>query len=216
MYHTICDCIDTACFGDITFLFNFAMQVQQLKQNSCPMYTGKNCSAQQAANSNDYRTAVLHACASQSIATIGPHNLPHVKNKYTPPVWLLGLGYPQPSLFPTHPPYPLWQDIYDPIWWAAWNQGTGVNADLTNLFSSLPKCSIPTIKNNLRFIFDLTYQNKYQKISNVASWMSISSVFIKTPPASQNNDPLDHLLPFNVWLQAMSPIHFRMNLQTLY
>jgi hypothetical protein len=61
--HTIRDRIDAAYCGDIAFLFHSAMQVRRLKQNSRPTYTGQNHSAQQAADNDEYRTAVSRACA---------------------------------------------------------------------------------------------------------------------------------------------------------
>jgi len=84
--HTIRDRINAAYCGDIAFLFHSAMQVRRLKQNSCPTYTGHNRSAKQAADNDEYRTAVSRACASQFIATIGPTNISHVKKLYTPTV----------------------------------------------------------------------------------------------------------------------------------
>jgi len=98
--HTIRDRINAAYCGDIAFLFHSAMQVRRLKQNSRPTYTGQNRSAQQAADNDEYRTAVSRACASQSIATIGPTNITHVKKLYTPTVPTL--GYPHPSTFQNH------------------------------------------------------------------------------------------------------------------
>jgi ribosomal protein L31 len=57
--HTNRDRIDAAyCRGDIAFLFHSAMQVCRLKQNSHPTYTGQNRSAQQAADNDEYQTAV--------------------------------------------------------------------------------------------------------------------------------------------------------------
>ena len=148
--HTICDCIDAAYCGDIANLFHSAMQVCRLKQNSRPTYTGQNLSAQQAADNDEYPTAVSRAsCALQSIATIGPTNLTHVKKLYTPTVQLL--GYPHPSSFPTHQTYSLPGNICDTIQHAVHNKGAGVNADSIDLFSSLLNCSIPTVTNNLNF-----------------------------------------------------------------
>jgi hypothetical protein len=111
--HTICDCIDAAYCGNIAYLFHSAMQVCRLKQNSCPTYTGQKRSAQQAANNGEYQTAVSRACALQSIATIGPTNITHVKKLYTSTVPLL--GYPQPSSFPSHQTYSLPGNICNTI-----------------------------------------------------------------------------------------------------
>jgi hypothetical protein len=156
--HTIRDRINAAYCGDIAFLFHSAMQVRRLKQNSRPTYTGHNCSAQQATDNDEYRTAVSRACASQSIATIGPTNITHVKKLYTPTVPTL--GYPHPSTFQNHQTYSLPGNICNTIRHAAHNKGAGVNADSIDLFSSLLKCSIPTITDDLQFVFDLIYKNK--------------------------------------------------------
>ena len=156
--HTIRDRINATYCGDIAFLFHSAMQVRRLKQNSRPTYTGQNRSAQQAADNDEYRTAVSRACTSQSIATIGPANITHVKKLYTPTVPTL--GYPHPSSFQKHQTYSLPGNICDTIRHAARNKGAGVNADSIDLFSSLLKCSIPTITEDLQFIFDLIYKNK--------------------------------------------------------
>ena len=156
--HTIRDRINAAYCGDIAFLFHSAMQVCRLKQNSRPTYTGQNRSAQQAADNDEYRTAVSRACTSQSIATIGPANITHVKKLYTPTVPML--GYPHPSSFQKHQIYSLPGNICDTIRHAARNKGAGVNADSIDLFTSLLKCSIPTITEDLQFVFDLIYKNK--------------------------------------------------------
>ena len=134
------------------------MQVRRLKQNSRPTYTGHNRSAQQAADNDEYRTAVSRACASQSIATIGPTNITHVKKLYTSTVPTL--GYPHPSTLQNHQTYSLPGNICNTIRHAAHNKGAGVNADSIDLFSSLLKCSIPTITDDLQFVFDLIYKNK--------------------------------------------------------
>jgi hypothetical protein len=155
--HTIRDRIDAAYCGGIAFLFHSAMQVRRLKQNSRPTYTRQNCSDQQAADNDEYRTAVSRACALQSIATIGPTNLTHVKKLYTPTVPLL--GYPHPSSFPNHQTYSLPGNICDTIQHAARNKGAGVNTDSIDLFSSLLNCTIPTVTDDLQFVFNLIYKN---------------------------------------------------------
>ncbi len=111
--HTIRDCIDAAYCGDIAYLFHSAMQVCRLKQNSRPTYTGQYRSAQQTANNNEYQTTVSRACALQSIATMGPINITHVKKLYTSTVPLLGC--PRPSFFPSHQTYSLPGNICDTI-----------------------------------------------------------------------------------------------------
>ncbi len=157
------------------------MQVRPLTQNSRPTYTRQNCSAQQAADNNEYRTAVSRACASQSIATIGPNNLTHVKKLYTPTV--PSLGYPHPSSFPTHQTYSLPGNICDTIQHAACNKGACINTDSTDLFSLLLSCSIPTICDDLQFIIDLIYKNKLPD--------SIERYFTDNYLFCLNKDPLD-------------------------
>ena len=154
---TIRDRIDAAYCGDIAFLFNSAMNVKRLTQNTRPTYTGLNRSAQRAADNDEYRTAVSRACTSQSIATIGPNNLTHVKKLYTPTV--PPLGHPHHSSYPTHQTYSLPGHICDTIQHAARNKGAGINADSIDLFISLLKCPIPTIRDDLQFLFDMIYKN---------------------------------------------------------
>jgi hypothetical protein len=124
---------------------------------AAPHTPDKNCSAQQAADNDEYRTAVFRACALQSIATIGPTNLTHVKKLYTPTV--PSLGYPHPSSFPNHQTYSLPGNICDTIQHAACNKGVGVNANSIDLFSLLLNCSIPTVTDDLQFVFELIYKN---------------------------------------------------------
>ncbi len=138
--HTIRDRINAAYCGDIAFLFHSAMQVRRLKQNSRPIYTGHNRSGQQAADNDEYRTAVSRACTSQSIATFGSTNITHVKKLYTPAVPTL--GYPHPSTFQNHQTHSLPGNICDTIRHAAHNKGAGVNADSIDLF----KCETPRLK----------------------------------------------------------------------
>jgi hypothetical protein len=156
--HTIQDRIDAAYCGDIAFLFQSAMQVRRLTQNSRPTYTGQHRSAQQVANNDGYRAAIFRACASQSIAMIGPNNLTHVKKLYTPTV--PSLGYPHPCSFPTHQTYSLPGNIWDTIQHAACNKGAGINADSIDFLSSLLSCSIPTVCDDLQFIFNLIYKKQ--------------------------------------------------------
>jgi hypothetical protein len=102
--------------------------------------------------------AVSRACPSQSIATIGPQNITHVNKLYTKPV--PPHNYPDPSLFIPHQAHSLPGNICNTIRNAAKNKGAGVNADSIDLFTALVKCPIQTIEPDLRFIFNLIYQNK--------------------------------------------------------
>ncbi len=158
IHGTIRDRIDAAFSGDIAYLFNSAMQVQRLTQNTRPAYIGKNRSAQLAANNDEYRTAVSLACSSQSIATIGPHNISHVNKLYTQPVPPRNHLRPTPST--PHQSFSLPGDICNTILHAAKNKGAGINADSIDLFKDLVKHPNPSIKPDLHYIFDLIYQNK--------------------------------------------------------
>jgi hypothetical protein len=156
--NTIRDRIDAASSGDIAYLFNSAMNVQRLTQNTCPAYIGKNRSAQLAADNDEYRTAVSLECSSQYIATIGPHNISHINKLYTQPV--PPRNHQHPTTSTPSQPFSLPGDICKTILHAAKNKGAGINADTIDLFTTLVKSSIPTVKPDLHFIFNLIYQNK--------------------------------------------------------
>jgi len=156
--NTIRNCIDAAFCGDIAYLFNLAMNVQRLTQNTHPTYIGKNCSAQLAADNNEYRTAVSLACSSKSIATIGFHNISHVNKLYTQPV--PPQSHQHPTTSTSSQPFSLPGDICKTILHVTKNKEAGINADTINLFTILVKFSIPTVKPDLHFIFNLIYQNK--------------------------------------------------------
>ncbi len=134
------------------------MQVRRLTQNTRPTASIGNRTAQRAADNDDNRTAILLACSSQSIATIGPSNISHVNKLYTQPV--PPRNHPPPPATPPHQPFSLLGDICNTILHAAKNKGAGVNADSIDLFTTLVKSKITTIKHDLQFIFDLIYQNK--------------------------------------------------------
>jgi hypothetical protein len=155
---TIRNRINAAFSSDITYLFNSAMHVQCLTQNTRPAYIGKNRSAQLAANNDEYCTAVSLACSSQSIATIGSHNISHVNNLYSQPV--PPQNHPCSTLSTPSQPFFLPGNIFKTILHAAKNKGAGINADSIDLFTTLVKCPIPSIKPDLHFIFDIIYQNK--------------------------------------------------------
>jgi hypothetical protein len=158
--NTIRDRNNAASSGDIAYLSNSAMNAQRLTQNTRPDYIGKNRSAQLTADNDEYRTAASLACSSQSIATIGSHNISHLNNLYTQQVPPQNHQHPTPSPSTSSQPFSLPGDICKIILHAAKNKEAGINADTINLFTTLIKFSIPTIKPDLHFIFDLIYQNK--------------------------------------------------------
>ena len=147
--NTIRDRINAASSGDIAYLFNSAMNVQRLTQNTRPAYIGKNRSAQLAADNDEYHTAVSLACSSQYIATIGSHNISHINKLYTQPV--PPRNHQHPATSTPSQPFSLPGDICKTILHAAKNKGAGINADTIDLFTTLVKSSIPTVKPDLHF-----------------------------------------------------------------
>ena len=150
------DRIEATFCGDIAYLFNSAMTVNHLSQNSKSTSSSNRC-AQRAADSDDYRTAVARACSSQSIATIGPANISHVNKLYTPPV--PDRLHPPPNSSTPHQDYALPGDICHTILTSMKNKGAGINSDSIDLFIALAKRAPPQVKNDIRFIFDQIYKN---------------------------------------------------------
>jgi hypothetical protein len=151
------DRIEAAFAGDIEYLFESAMAVQRLTQNSKSTSTSHRC-AQRAADVDDYHTAVARACTSQAVATIGPHNIDnitHVHKLCTPPV--PDRHHPAPSA--PHQAYSLPGNICDTILTSKRNKGAGVNSDSIDLFIALVKKATPTTKTDIQFIFKKIYQN---------------------------------------------------------
>jgi hypothetical protein len=153
---TIHDRIEAAFSGNIEYLFKSAMQVKPLTQNSRSMYTGNNRCTQHAADTNNYSTAIALACFSQSIATIGSHNILHVNKLYTPPV--PDRGHPNPNSASPYQPYSLTGDICQTILHSKKNKGAGILSNSIDLFITLVKFTIPSVKSDLCFIFNIIYQ----------------------------------------------------------
>jgi hypothetical protein len=157
---TIHNCIKATFSGHIKYLFMSTMQVKPLTQYSRSTYTGNNRCTQRAANTNDYSTAIALACSSQSIATIGPNNnILHVNKLYTPPT--PNRGHPDPNSTTPHQTYSLIADICHTILHSKKNKGASINSDFIDLFITLVKSTIPSIKPDLRFIFNTIYQNNF-------------------------------------------------------
>jgi hypothetical protein len=133
------------------------MLVKHLTQNSRSTYTGNKRCAQRAADTDNYSTAIPLACSSQSIATIGPDNILHANKLYTPPV--PDRGHPNPNSTTPHQPYSLTGDICQTILHSKKNKGAGINSDSIVLFITLIKSTIPSVKPDLRFIFNTICQN---------------------------------------------------------
>ena len=94
------------------------------------------------------------------------------------------LGYPHPSSFPTHQTYSLPGNICDTIRHVACNKGTGINTNSIDLFSSLLNCSIPTVTNDLQFVFVLIYKNSLP--DNIKRYFTDVYLFCL------HKDPLNH------------------------
>ena len=204
--NTIRDRNNAASSGDIAYLFNSAMNAQRLTQNTRSAYIGKNRSAQLAADNNEYRTATSLACSSQSIATIGSHNISHVNNLYTQQVPPQNHQHPTPTPSTSSQPFSLPGDICKIILHAAKNKGAGINAHTIDLFTTLIKFSIPTIKSDLHFIFDLIYtKTSSHNASSVNLLTSIYSVSTKTPKIPLNSTPSAFQQQSGASLQATLP-----------
>jgi hypothetical protein len=161
-----------------------AMQIKCLTQNSRSTYTGNNRCAQRAADTDDYSTAVTLAYSSQSIATIGPNNIHQVNKLYTPPV--PDRGHPNPKSA-TPPPNRRHMPHYPS---SKKNKGASTNSNSINLFITLIKSTIPSVKPDLRFIFNNTYQNNLPDV--------IKCYFTDVYLFCLHKDPNDHskLRPF--------------------
>jgi len=188
--------------GDIAYLsLHSAMNVKRLTQNTRPTYIAKNRSAQLAADNDEYRTAVSLACSSQSVATIGSHNISHINELYTQPV--PPRNHQQPTPYASSQPFSLPGNICKTILHAAKNKGAGINVDTIDLFTTLVKSSIPTVKPDLHFIFDLIYQNKLPQCIKRYFLTSTYSVSTRTPttqpqtppPRHPNSNPTPHCKP---------------------
>jgi hypothetical protein len=88
---------------------------------------------------------------------IGPNNILHVNKLYTPPV--PDRGHPDPKSATPHQPYSLTGDICHTILHSKKNKGASINSDSINLFITLVKSTIPSVKPDLQFIFNTIYQN---------------------------------------------------------
>jgi hypothetical protein len=190
------------------------MQVRRLTQNTRPTSSNGNKTAQRAADYDSYQTAVSLACSSQSIATISPTNISHVNKLYTQPV--PPQNHPTPPTTTPHQPYSLPGDICKTILHAAKNKGTSVNADSIDLFTTLVKCKISTIKHDLHFIFlhsSLTSSTKTSSHnpSNVTLQMSTCSASTRTSITPPNFALLVSQPPSEDSLLATSPVHYMTN-----
>ncbi len=203
------DRIGAAFSGDIAYLYHSPMQFRRLTQNTRPTASTGNRTAQRAADNDDYRTAISLACSSQSIATIDPSNISHVNKLYTQPV--PSRNHPPPPATPPHQPYSLPGDICNTILHAAKNKGAGVNADSIDLFTTLVKSKITTIKHDLHFTFNLIYQNKLpQPIKRYFTDVYLFCL-TRTPTTPPNSALSVSQRLSDASLPAMWPVHYATN-----
>jgi hypothetical protein len=147
--------INSILSGDIEYVYNTAMTCTQHSQNNTPTSIGHNRTAQKAADSNQFRTAVAQATTSASVAPIDKSNIHIVKKLYTQPVPTQG----HPPSPPPSQSYALPGNICTTILHASRNKGARVNAVSIDIFIDLVQAQFPSTSKNLNFIFQQIYQN---------------------------------------------------------
>ena len=127
IHATIRNHINSIYSGDIKYVYNVVMSCRRHSQNTTPTLTGHNQTAQRAADSDQFCTAVAQATTSTSVASIDNSNINiHIVNKlYTQPVPTQ--NHPPP--LPPSQTYALPGDICTTILHASRHKGAGVNAD---------------------------------------------------------------------------------------
>ena len=155
IHHTISDRINAIFSGDIEYCYNMAMSCTRHSQNSTPTSTSHNQTAQRAADSDQFRTAVARSTPSSSVASINNSNINIVRHLYTQPV----PPHHYPPKPPASQPYSLPGDICTTILHASRNKGAGVNADSIDIFIDLVQANIASVPTHLNFIFNQIYQN---------------------------------------------------------
>ena len=155
IHSTISDRINSIFSGDIEYTYNMAMTCTRHSQNTTPTSTSHNLTAQRAADSDQFRTAIARSTTSTSVASIDNSNIDIVRGLYTRPVPTI--NYPPKP--PTSQPYSLPGDICTTILHASRNKGAGVNADSIDIFIDLVQANLTAIPSHLNFIFNQIYQN---------------------------------------------------------
>jgi hypothetical protein len=146
--------INSIYSGNIKYVYNMAMSCRWHSKNITPTLTGHNQTAQCAADSDQFCTAIARA-TSTSVASINNSNI-HIVNKlYTQPVPTQNHSPPPPP----SQPYAIPGDICTTILHASHHYGAGVNADFIYVFIDLVQANIPSTSINLNFIFNQIYQN---------------------------------------------------------
>jgi hypothetical protein len=149
--------------GDIEYVYEMAMSCTRHSQNTAPTSLGHhNRTAQKAADSDQFRTAVQRATTATSVASINTSNIALVNKLNTRPV--PDQRHPPPP--PPHQTYPLPGDICTTIRHANHHKGAGVNADSIDIFIDGVNANIPYVPTDLNFIFNQIYQNNLPPESN--------------------------------------------------
>jgi hypothetical protein len=155
IHETICNRINSILSGDIEYVYNIAMTCTRHSQNNTPTSIGHNHTAQKAADSDQFCTAIAQATTSTLVTPIDNYNIHIVKNLYTQPVPTQG----HPPLPPPSQSYVLPGNICTTILHASHNKGARVNANSIGLFIDLVQAQFPSTSKNLNFIFQQIYPN---------------------------------------------------------
>ena len=157
IHATIRERINAIFSGDIEYVYNMAMSCKRHSQTQYTIQTsaGHNQTAQRAADSDQFRTAVARATTSTSVASIDNTNINIVNKLYTQPVPTQ--NHPRPP--PPTQIYALPGDICTTILHASRHKGAGINADSIDLFIDLVQANFNSTSTNLNFIFNQIYKN---------------------------------------------------------
>jgi hypothetical protein len=96
IHETICNRINSILSGDIEYVYNITMICTHHSQNNTPTSIGHSHTAQKAADSDQFCTAIAQATTSTSVAPIDNSNIHIVKKLYTQPVPTQGHPPPPP------------------------------------------------------------------------------------------------------------------------
>jgi hypothetical protein len=148
--------INTLLSGDNEDIYNFAIECKCHSQNSTSSSITHNQTAQAAADSDQFHTAVARTTTSTSVTSIDNSNIKIVEKLYTPPISTN--PYPPPPPFHQHY-YSLPGNICDTIRQAKKHKGAGVNVDSIVMFISLVNAKISMMKEHLHYLFKKIYRN---------------------------------------------------------
>ena len=140
-----------------------AMSCTRHSQNTASTSLGHNRTAQKAADSDLFRSAVQRATTHRHICRIHQH-LQHCARQqtiHTP------CPRPTPPSHTTASPYlpPPWRHLHNDTTCNR-HKGAGVNADSIDIFIDGVNANIPYVPTDLNFIFNQIYQNNLPPESN--------------------------------------------------